>query len=484
MTGVSLERKPPAETTAPAITWPWVVAVLISMAVFLDTVDVSIITMVLPTLNLELHLAAWELPWVQGAYLLTNAGLQLLGGRAADLFGRRRIFLLGTAIFGLASLVCGLAYNDWQLLLARGVQGIGAAMMFPAAISLLTTTFAEGPERTRALGIFSATASAGFSCGLVLGGLLTTLAGWHWVFFVNVPLVVLIILLTRLVIPADQPVERARSYDLAGAFTVTSGLLLLVYAITQAGEPGKHFTQTACLFLLALALLAIFVLIERRVRVPLVPLRFFLARTLCAADMAFLALLSTLFGFLFLYTTAVQNILHYSPLEASLALLPGSLLSLLASRFIAPALVNRLGMKWSSVSGLLCMIIGLVLLVRLGTSSDYLGNILPSVLLVQGGMGIAHPSLSLAGVSGVRQTEQGLAAGLQGAIGGAGGGVGLAIITAVVTTIAGAGSPVGTQLNGLHAGFLVAAAGAALGALTAFIGIRGLAGETNSPGRS
>jgi MFS family permease len=316
---------------------------------------------------------------VQGAYLLTNAGLQLLGGRAADLFGRRRVFLLGTLLFGLSSLTCGLAHSGWQLLLAQGAQGIGAAMMFPAAISLLTTTFAEGPERTKALAVFSAMAGAGFSCGLVVGGLLTTFISWHWIFFVNVPPVALIVFLARLVVPEDRPAEQARSSDLAGALTVTAGLLLLVYTITQATERGATLARTIGLFLLAFTLLVMFVGIERRASAPLMPLRLFQSSTLCAANASFSILLGTLFGFLFLFTFALQDMLHYSPLGASLALLPGSLLSLLASRFLAPVLVNWLGMKLSSAIGLFCMMGGLVLFMRIGTGSDYLGGGLPSL---------------------------------------------------------------------------------------------------------
>ena len=461
------------------VAWQWIVAVLVSMAVFLDTVDVSIINMALPTLKLDLQLATAEVPWVQGAYLLTNAGLQLLGGRSADLFGRRRIFLLGILLFGLSSLTCGLAHNGWQLLLARGAQGIGAAMMFPSAISILTTTFAEGPERSKALGIFSATAGAGFSCGLVVGGVVTTFISWHWIFFVNVPLVALIVLLTRLAVPEDRPAAQARSYDLAGALTATAGLLLLVYTITQAPEPSATLARTIGLFLLAGTLLVMFVLIERRASVPLLPLRLFRSSTLCAANASMFILLGTLFGFLFLFTFALQDVLHYSPLDASLALLPGSILSLLASRFLAPVLVNRLGMKWSSVIGQLSMMAGFVLFLRIGIGSNYIGGVLPSALFVLGGMGIVNPSLALAGVSGIEKTEQGLAAGLQGAVGAAGGGVGVAIITVVVATtmaipldVPRTGSMIVALTSGLHAGLLVEAAGAVLGALMTLVGIR------------
>jgi len=459
--------------------WQWIVVALVSMAVFLDALDVSIINVALPDLQRDLQLTTTDLQWVQGAYVLTNAGLQLLGGRTADLFGRRRIFLIGVTTFGLASLTCGLAHSGLLLILARGVQGIGAALMFPAAVSILTTTFAEGPLRSKALGIFSATAGVGFSLGLVIGGLLTNFISWHWVFFINVPVVVLIVVLSCLVVPESRLALGKRSYDLAGGFTVTVGLLLLVYAITQANESGATPGKTAGLFLLALILLAAFILIERRSSAPLVPLHVFRSGTLRAANIAFLALLGSFFGFLFIFTLYLQNVLHYSPLDASLALLPGGVASILVARYVAPWLVNRVGMNLSSGLGLLCLMAACLLFTQSALKTDYVWIILPSVLLAQSGMAIAHPSLSLAGVSGIEAAEQGLAAGLQGAVGAAGGGLGLAIVAAVVAAVTasalgapGTDSSVMAQLSGFHAGLLVIAAGAALGALIAFMGIR------------
>src|SRR5258707_4254288 len=265
--------------------------VVVSMAIFLDTVDVSIVNVALPTIKLDLQLTTTDLKWVPGVYVLTYAGFMLLGGRAADLLGRRRIFVLGALLFGLASLISGVASMGWLLILARGVQGIGAALTLPAATSLLTTTFPEGPERNKALGIFSATAGAGFTCGLVFGGALTTFIGWHWVFFVNVPFALLIVLLTRIVVREGRSRAATRSYDLAGAVTVTGGLLLLVYTITQANEGDATALKTGGLLALALLLLAVFLCIEWRSKAPLVPLGISRSETLdpaCAASLTFL----------------------------------------------------------------------------------------------------------------------------------------------------------------------------------------------------
>ena len=221
--------------------WRSVMVVVVSMAIFLDALDVSIVNVALPSIKLDLHLTTADLPWVQGAYLLTYAGLMLLGGRAADLLGRRRIFLLGSTLFGLGSLSGGLATNVWLLIVARGVQGIGAALTAPSAVSILTTTFAEGPERNRALGVFSATGGVGFTFGLVLGSVLTNFISWHWVFFVNVPVVLLILFLAPIVVPESRSMGGMRSYDIAGVVTVTYGLSHLQSHLSLPGRRGSLY---------------------------------------------------------------------------------------------------------------------------------------------------------------------------------------------------------------------------------------------------
>jgi EmrB/QacA subfamily drug resistance transporter len=454
--------------------------VVVSMAIFLDTVDVSIVNVALPTIKLDLQLTTTDLQWVPGVYVLTYAGFMLLGGRAADLLGRRRIFLLGAILFGLASLSGGLVNSGWLLILARGVQGIGAALTMPAATSILTTTFPEGPERNKALGIFSATGGAGFTCGLVLGGVLTNFINWHWVFLVNVPVVLLILLLARVVVPEGRSLAGTRSYDLAGAVTVTGGLLLLVYTITQASGGDATPLKTGGLLALALFLLAVFLCIEWRSKAPLMPLRIFRSSTLVATCVVSFTLLGSFFSFLFICTLYLQEVLHYSPIRASLALLPASIASILASQFVAPWFMNRLGMKFTVSLGMLCLLGGIALFLRAGTTGDYVGIVLPSTLLAMLGMAMCVPSLAVAAVSGIEQTEQGLAAGLQGTLGQAGGGLGLAITAVVVTTskISAQGFVqtsvplVAAQLHGLHMGLLVIVAGAALGMLIALAGIQ------------
>jgi EmrB/QacA subfamily drug resistance transporter len=460
----------------------WIVLLLVCMATLLDALDTGIVNVALPSIQHDLHLSTLDLPWIQGAYVLTFGGFLLLGGRSADLFGRRRIFLLGTGLFGLASFLCGLSSSGWLLILARGVQGIGAAMTVPSALSILTTTFAEGPRRNQAMGIYVAISASGFSFGLILGGLLTTFLSWHWVFYVNLPFAMLILLLGPMMIQESRSRLRSRSYDLAGAVTVTAGVLLLVYAITQSTQAGATLWRTIGLFAASLLLLAVFVLIEWRAKAPLIPLRIFRSRTTTAANLGSFALLGAFFSFLLIVTLYLQDVLHASPLLASLALLPAGLASLPVCALLTPRLVNRLGMKLSAGLGLLCLAIGIALFMRIGPSSDYVGVILlPMLVTITLGMSIGFPSLAIAAVSGIANSEQGLAAGLQSAAMQVGGGLWLAITTAVavgssaqtqaVASQAGA-ITVQAQLTGFHLGLLVAALVAAAGALIVLLGIQ------------
>jgi MFS family permease len=347
-------------------------------------------------------------------------------------------------------------------------------LTFPAAVSILTTTFAEGSERNKAQGIFSATGAAGFTGGLLLGGVITTFINWHWVFFLNIPFVLLILVLSRLVVPEGRSPARPRSYDLVGAITVTAGLLLLVSALTQTQEDGMIPMEKVGFFALALLLLACFLLIERWSKAPLMPLRILRSRTLCAASAASLALQGSVFSFFFIYTLYLQEVLRYSPVNTSFALAPASIASALIGLFVAPWVMNRLGLRQSAVLGLLCLACGIALLLRGGEAGNYVGIILPSGVLVMAGGGLAGPTLTVAAVSGIAPTEQ------EGTFLQVGGELGLAITAIVVTTSAEFGhgtalnsaSLVAAQFNSYHIGLLVAAGGATLGSLIALVGIR------------
>ncbi|GLV54436.1 MFS transporter [Dictyobacter sp. S3.2.2.5] len=453
---------------------------VVSLAIFLDALDVSIVTIALPNIQQDLQLTTTELQWVPGIYVLTYAGFQLLGGGAADLLGRRLIFLLGATLFGVASLMAGLAPSGWLLILARGGQGIGAALTFPAAVSILTTTFAEGPKRNKALGVFSAMGAAGFTGGVILGGVVTTSLSWHWIFFLNIPFMLLILLFSRLVVLEDRPPTRERRYDLAGAVTVTAGLLLLVYALTQAQEEGANMVKTGGLVALTILILLCFLLIERWSKAPLMPLSILRSRTLFVASVASLALQGSVFGFLFIYTLSLQEVHHFSPVNTSLTLVPASIASALIGLFVAPWSIHRLGIRFTGVLGLLCLSCGIMLFWRTGEAGNYTGAILPSVVLALAGAGLAGPTLSVSAISGIAPKEQGLAAGLQGTFLQAGGGLGLAITTVVIAAslafehgIAHTSIPeITAQSNSYHTGLLVAAGGAILGALIALVGLK------------
>ena len=452
---------------------PLILAVL-SAAILLDALDLSITQVALPSVQRVLALSAGTLPWVATGYALTYGGFLLLGGRTADLHGRRAVFLSGLALFGVISLAAGLAPNAGLLIAARAVQGIGAALTVPAAVSIITTSFAEGAERNRALGVFAASASAGFSVGLVLGGVLTDLLGWRWIFLVKAPIVAVVVAVALLALPRPARARAVRrSSDLAGAVCGTGGLLVLVLVITQAAEPTLAPAVLVAAGVAAVLLLAGFVVVERRSADPLLPFAIFRNRTVRSADLASLTVLAAPFGFSFVATLYLQDVLRYGPLASGLALLPGALLSVVVSRWVAPAMVNRFGLRVAGVTGMVLVAAGFALLLRLGPDTGYATGLLPAVVVCFGlGMGISYPVFTMAAVSGVDDAEQGLAAGIQSTALQVGGGLGLALVSGAIAVALGPGEGQATA-EALRVG---AAAGSALpliGALIAAIGLRG-----------
>jgi EmrB/QacA subfamily drug resistance transporter len=365
----------------------------VSAAILLDALDLSITQVALPSIQHDLRLSASALQWVANAYVLTYGGFLLLGGRAADLLGRRRVFVAGLLTFGAMSLACGLAPSSTPLVVARGLQGVGAALTVPAAVSIIATTFAEGQERNRALGVFAASASAGFSVGLVLGGVLTDALSWRWIFLVKVPVVLLVALLAlRVVAEGRAPAAARRSYDVAGAILSVSGLLLLVFVITQIARRTVAVGALVAAGLLALALLAGFVVNERRARDPLLPLGLFRLRTLRAADLASLTVLAAPFGFAYVTTLYMQDVQGHSALATGLALLPGAVLSALVSRYVAPWLVERVGLRPTATVGLTVVAVGFALLLRTDVRTSYEAVMLPASVVCLGlGMGVSYP---------------------------------------------------------------------------------------------
>lgn len=448
---------------------------VVSAAILFDALDLSITQVGLPSIQRDLRIGAGSLQWVAGAYVLTYGGLLLLGGRLADLIGRRRVFVSGLLLFAVMSLVCGLAPSGGVLIVARGLQGVGAALTVPAAVSIIAMTFAEGANRNRALGVFGACASAGFALGLVMGGVVTELLDWRWIFLIKVPPVLGVAMLAMRVVGEGRAGERTRSYDLAGALLSAAGLLLLVFAITQFAESTVGPAVVVGAVVLAVLLLAGFVAWERRAPDPLLPLEFFRSRIPRTADLASLAVLAAPFGFSYVATLYLQTVQDRTALETGLALLPGAVLSGFVSRFAAPSLIARLGLRASAVGSLLVVAAGFAILVGMNADSSYVTLMLPATVVCLGlGMGVAYPVFTIAAVTGVEDDRQGLAAGIQSTALQVGGGIGLAVISAVVAAGFGNAADAAAQLDALRRGAAIGAALPLLGAVVAFVGFRAI----------
>jgi EmrB/QacA subfamily drug resistance transporter len=450
---------------------PWVVLVLICLAQFMVVLDATIVNVALPSIQRDLHLSEGSLQWIVNAYTLVFGGFLLLGGRAGDLLGRKRLFLLGLVIFTGASLLDGLASSEGMLVASRSLQGLGAALVSPAALSIISTTFEEGAERARALGVWAAIAIGGSAVGLILGGVLTQYFSWPWIFFVNVPVGIAAFLLSLRLIPESRDAQAHRSYDVAGAVTVTGGLMALVYAIVDAQSAGWGSAKTLGFFGFALVLLAAFVAIELRVRAPLVRLSIFRTRSLLTANVAMFLAMSGMFAMFFFNTLYIQRILGYGPLKAGLAFLPFTA-GIMVSAGIASQFAPRLGVRTVAGAGMVLSIAGLVLLTQLPVHGSYLANVLPSIVLSSLGMGGVFMALTLIATTGLEAHDQGLASGIFNTSQQVGGALGLAVLSTLAaskTSTAG-----GSAAHGLVVGFHWAfGAGAAVlaGALVVLVAL-------------
>ena len=432
----------------------WVILVIACLAQFMVVLDATVVNVALPSIQKGLNFSPTSLQWVVNAYTLVFGGFLLLGGRAGDLVGRKRLFLIGTALFAGASLLNGLAQSSGMLIFGRGLQGLGGALLSPAALSIITTTFTDQSERTKALGVWSAIAAGGGAVGLVLGGALTQLASWEWIFFVNVPVGVLTILATLRYVPESRADVKHRAFDVAGAITVTAGLVVLVYAIVKAQAYGWGSGRTIGLILLALVLLAGFVAIERRSVAPLVRLSIFRIRTLAVADGVLLLVASGMFGMFFFASLYVQEILGYSPLHAGLAFLPVTG-GIVVGAGIAQPLVKRAGVRNVAVLGIVLATIGMVVLAQVPVHGTYAGDLLPGLLPLSIGMGLVFVPITLMATGGVDANDAGLASGLFNTAQQVGGSLGLAILSTL------AASKTTNVLNGLHGSVSTAATSAA-----------------------
>jgi EmrB/QacA subfamily drug resistance transporter len=449
----------------------WGALLVLCGALFLDALDVSMIGVALPSIRTDLGMSTSSLQWVVSGYVLGYGGFLLLGGRAADLLGRRRMFLISLGVFIVASGLGGLA-NDGTLLIAtRFIKGISAAFTAPAGLSIITTSFAEGPARNRALSIYTATGATGFSLGLVFGGLLTEI-GWRWVFFLPVPVALIILLAAiRLVPNVAPPLNTDRRFDIAGAISVTTGMLLLVYTLVQAPQEGWDSARTLGSLLAALAILTAFVWHESRTPAPLVRLGILRNGTLVRANLGAMSLIGGWFGVQFIATLYMQSLRGWSALETGLAIFPGGLLVALIAPRMQP-LIERFGVSRLIVAGLLSTVAAYALFLPIGLQSHYAPDLLPTFLLGGLGFALAYGPLNIAATTGVAPEEQGLAGGLVNTSFQFGGALVLAIAT-VDNANATAGTAQGV-LDGFHAAIYVSLAAAVLGvAATAVRGRRG-----------
>jgi EmrB/QacA subfamily drug resistance transporter len=406
----------------------WAALVVVCFAQFMVILDATIVNVALPSIQADLDLSPENLQWIVNSYTLLFGGFLLLGGRAADLLGRRRLFIAGVALFSLASAANALATSGTMLIVARGVQGLGAALVSPAALSIITTTFDEGAERTKAMGVWGAIAGAGGAVGLLLGGILTDLLSWQWIFVINVPIGIGVAFAALRWVPESRQEMTHRRFDLAGAVSVTAGLVILVYAIVKAEAKGWGSLHTLGLAAIALLLLATFVLIERRSAAPLVRLGIFRVRTLAAANATLFLVAGGLFGMFFFASLYVQQILGYSPLKAGLAFLPVTA-GIVIGAMLAQVFIRRFGVKPTTLVAMTVAAAGLVVLAATTkVDGSYLG-ILFGLFPMSVGMGSTFVPLTLVATTGIEHDDAGLASGLFNTSQQVGGALGLAVLS-------------------------------------------------------
>ena len=407
---------------------PWLVLVLVCMAQFMVILDATIVNVALPSIQRDLKMSDSDLQWIVNAYTLMFGGFLLLGGRAGDLAGRKKIFLAGLVVFTVASLANGLAPSSGVLIVFRGVQGLGAALIAPAALSIITATFSEGAERTKAMGVWAAIAVGGGAVGLVLGGILVEALSWPWIFFVNVPVGIAVFVAALRYVPESRDEHMHKSFDVAGAVTVTGGLIALVYGIVKAQDKGWTSLHTGGFFTLAIVLLGAFLVIERRSTEPLVRLSIFRVRTVRAANVVMFLVASGLFAMFFFNTLYLQRVLGYSPLQAGLAFLPFTA-GIIIGAGLSQRFVPRLGAREVPLIGMVMAVVGLLLFVRLEPGGSYVTDFLPGVILASIGMGLTFVPVTLIATSGIPTEDAGLASGLYNTSQQVGGALGLAVLS-------------------------------------------------------
>jgi MFS family permease len=471
---------PAASVPSDSVHWDarlWGALIVLCGVLFLDGLDVSMVGVALPSIQADLDLSPSALQWVVSGYVLGYGGLLLLGGRFADLLGRRRVLLAALAAFTVASVAGGLVSDGTLLVLTRFMKGAAAAFTAPASLSIITTTFEEGPARNRALSIYTACGASGFSLGLVFGGLMTEI-GWRWTFLLPVPVAIALLIAAPRVLRKDEPATGPRrGFDVAGAVTVTAAMLLLVRTVVEAPSDGWGSAPTVGGLLLVAALLATFVAIELRSPNPLVRLGILRSGSLVRANIGMMTVFGAYVSFQFVGTLYLQSLLGWSALETALAFLPGGLIVAFGAPRIGP-LVDKYGSERIIVAGSLAFAIGYALFLRIGDSFSYASIFLPTMLLIGIGFALCYPTFNIQATAGVADHEQGLASGLVNTSFQVGGAVGLAIVTAVVSANAGAGTDPSALLDSFRPAIGVVTAVSFVGLIVALVGARMLSVRT------
>jgi EmrB/QacA subfamily drug resistance transporter len=470
----------------------WLALYVLCLGTLMIVLDTTIVNVALPSIKADLRFSETSLAWVVNAYLLTFGGFLLLGGRLGDLFGHRRMFLIGIALFTLASLACGLATTQAFLVAARAVQGLGGAVVSAVSLSLIMTLFTEAGERAKAMGVFGFVAAGGGTIGVLLGGVLTDTLNWHWIFLVNLPVGITVFILCLGLLPPGRGQEEHARLDVAGAVTVTTALMLAVYAIVNGNQAGWTSAQTVGLLAASVALLGLFIFVESRVRSPLMPLRLFRLRNMQTANAVGVLWAAAMFAWFFLSALYLQRVLGYTPLEVGFAFLPTSLIMGAFSLGLSAKLVMRFGIKRPLVLGLSLAAVGLLLFMRAPVDGNFAPDVLPSMVLLGCGAGMAFNPLLLAAMSDVGPSEAGLASGIVNTSFMMGGALGLAVLASLAASrtksLLASGDGALAALNGgYHAAFLVGAifavAAAVIGAVFLRAGAMEHAGEHAHAGR-
>ena len=453
----------------------WLALALLSVVQFMLVLDIAIVNVALPSIKVDLGFSQENLQWVISAYALVFGGFLLLGGRAADILGRRRMFIGGLVVFTSASLLAALAWNEPSLIGARAIQGLGAAIIAPAALSILMTTFAEGKERNIALGVWGAVGGFGAAAGVLLGGVFTDLLSWEWIFFINLPVGITALALAPVLLGESRDLT-ARGFDALGAVLVTGGLSTAVFGITQANDWGWSSGRTIGVFALAIALLAGFVVRETRAAHPLMSFSIFRTKTVAGANIAGFILGTALFSMFLMLTLYMQQVLGYSPLKTGIAYIAVAGTSIVWA-MVAQQLVTRVGVKPVLVTGMSLLTIGLLYFTQVSVGGSYLGDLLPGFLVIAMGMAFSFVSISIAALAGVQAKDAGLASGLINTSQQIGGALGIAVLSSVAvahtTDATKAGDAVPQALtSGFQAAFWVGAGVAAIGVLASLVLIR------------